>query len=47
MKKVKYPCRGCVYFAACGENTRTAPCQGRITKSERKKENKQRSEKNG
>ena len=47
MKKVKYPCRGCVYFTACGENTRTAPCEGRITKSERKKENKQRSKKNG
>lgn len=38
MKKVKYPCRGCVYFTTCGENTRTAPCEGRVTKSKRKKE---------
>lgn len=34
---VKYPCRGCVYFNACGDNTRTTPCQGRKTKSETKK----------
>ena len=32
----KNPCRGCVYFNACGENTRTAPCADRVTKSERK-----------
>lgn len=35
---VKYPCRGCVYFKVCGENTRTHPCDGRKTKSEVKKE---------
>lgn len=37
---VKYPCRGCVYFSACGENTRTAPCTGRKTKREQKNERK-------
>lgn len=36
--KVKYPCRGCIYFAACGENTRTAYCAGRKTKTEAEKE---------
>lgn len=35
-KTSKYPCRGCVYFAACGENTRTAACNGRKTKRETK-----------
>ena len=43
MKKVKYPCRGCVYFTTCGENTRTAPCEGRVTKSERKKQERKQS----
>ena len=37
---VKYPCRGCVYFSACGDNMRTEPCNGRKTKTEQKKENK-------
>lgn len=31
-----YPCRGCIYFTACGENMRTMPCEGRMTKSEKK-----------
>lgn len=39
-KEVKYPCQGCVYFTACGENTRTMPCKGRKTKSEKKEEEK-------
>ena len=39
-KMPKYPCRGCVYFKACGENTRTMPCSGRMTKSEQKKQKK-------
>lgn len=39
-KTVKYPCRGCVYFNACGENTRTEPCKGRMTKSEKKAQEK-------
>ena len=34
----KYPCRGCVYFKACGELTRTMPCAGRKTKREQKHE---------
>lgn len=32
----KYPCRGCVYFQVCGDNTRTHPCEGRQTKTEQK-----------
>ena len=36
-KNVKYPCKNCVYFAACGDNTRTEPCKGRMTKSEQKR----------
>lgn len=31
-----YPCRNCVYIAACGSTTRTEPCKGRQTKTERK-----------
>lgn len=30
-------CIGCVYFKACGSSTRTEPCNGRMTKSQRKK----------
>lgn len=30
-KKVKYPCRKCVYFDACGDKMRTEPCKGRRT----------------
>lgn len=37
VKRVKYPCRGCVYFKACGENTRTAACNGRQTKTDKKR----------
>lgn len=36
---VQRPCQGCVYYKACGESTRTQPCEGRKTKSEVKKEN--------
>lgn len=36
-KTVKYPCQGCVYFPVCGSNTRTEPCAGRMTKSDRKR----------
>ena len=32
----QYPCRNCVYFNECGENMRTMPCSGRMTKSQRK-----------
>lgn len=37
MNNVKYPCRNCVYFATCGDNSRTEPCKGRVTKSEKKR----------
>ena len=32
---VKYPCRGCIYFDACGHHNRTEPCDCRKTKSEK------------
>ena len=35
-REVQYPCRGCVYYAACGSSTRTMPCDGRKTKKELK-----------
>ena len=34
---VKYPCRGCIYFDACGHHNRTEPCDGRKTKQDQKK----------
>lgn len=37
MSQPKYPCRGCIYFKVCGENTRTMPCKGRQTKSKKEK----------
>ena len=37
---VKHPCQGCIYFKQCGETTRTMPCAGRKTKSEKKREEK-------
>lgn len=39
-KTIKHPCQNCVYFAACGESSRTVQCDGRQTKSEKKRENK-------
>ena len=39
---VKHPCQNCVYFKVCGENTRTVPCNGRMTKTEVKKQNGKR-----
>ena len=36
-KEVKNPCRSCIYFKACGSNTRTEPCRGRQTITEWKK----------
>lgn len=36
-KNVKYPCRNCVYFSTCGDTTRTEHCDGRETKSEKKR----------
>lgn len=37
-REVQYPCRNCIYYATCGESMRTAPCEGRKTKSEARKE---------
>lgn len=36
-REVQYPCRGCVYYAACGSSMRTMPCDGRKTKREMQK----------
>ena len=33
-REVQKPCINCVYYAQCGSTTRTAPCDGRKTKSE-------------
>ena len=44
-KQVKHPCIGCVYFNACGETSRTTPCDGRMTRSERKAAEKVEQEK--
>ena len=30
-----HPCINCIYFKACGDTTRTMPCEGRMTKSEK------------
>ena len=38
VNKVKHPCRNCIYFKTCGDNMRTEPCKGRITKREQKGE---------
>lgn len=40
MKKVKKPCIGCIYYAACGSSTRSEPCKGRVTKREKKSKEK-------
>lgn len=38
-----HPGQGCVYYKACGESNRTAPCYGRMTKRERRgKDGKQK-----
>jgi hypothetical protein len=37
-KMPKHPCQGCIYFKVCGESTRTAPCDGRMTERERRKQ---------
>lgn len=38
MEEVKFPCRNCIYFKACGESIRTYPCEGRKTEKEKKQE---------
>lgn len=37
IKTVKHPCRGCIYYNACGDSGRTMPCAGRVTKSQKKR----------
>ena len=36
-KNVKHPCQSCKYFDACGNTSRTEPCEGREVKGRRKK----------
>ena len=38
IEEIMYSCRNCVYFKVCGDNMRTEPCKGRITKREQKGE---------
>jgi hypothetical protein len=38
IKMPTHPCINCIYFKACGETNRTEPCEGRVTKSQKKKE---------
>ncbi len=37
-KRVKKPCVNCIYLKICGNTNRTMPCDGRVTKSEKKRE---------
>ena len=34
---MKYPCRNCTYFDACGDSERTEPCKGRKSKPQKRK----------
>ena len=43
-KQPHFPCRNCIYFNTCGESNRTEPCYGRVTKSDKKAENKEKQE---
>ena len=36
-ENIKYPCRNCSYYNACGDFDRTEPCKGRQTKTEQKR----------
>ena len=38
-KSIKYPCRKCVYFSACGDGARTEKCDIRKTRKELREEN--------
>lgn len=40
MAMPKHPCQGCIFYKACGESTRTAPCYGRRTKREVQRDGK-------
>ena len=35
---MKRQCIGCIYFTACGSTTRTVLCNGRTTKTQKRKE---------
>ena len=35
-----HPCINCIYFNVCGSVTRTVPCKGRMTKTDKIKESK-------
>lgn len=35
---VARPCINCIYYSNCGSTTRTEPCAGRMTKTDKKKE---------
>lgn len=37
MGRIKYPCRNCIYFSACGSTSRTEICKGRMNKREKEK----------
>lgn len=37
-ENIKYPCRNCSYYNACGDFDRTEPCKGRVVKTETKKD---------
>lgn len=39
-KPVKYPCRKCIYYEACGDGGRTKPCEDRRTKKDVKEADK-------
>lgn len=36
----KHPCQGCIYYKVCGNSNRIMPCDGRVTKSQKKEEMK-------
>lgn len=38
--EVKFPCRNCKYFEACGDKDRAKPCDGREKKAKERKGNK-------
>ena len=33
-----HPCVNCIYFKACGNTSREVECKGRMTRTEKKKE---------
>ena len=37
-KQPIHPCVGCIYYKACGQTNRVVPCEGRVTKSEKRRE---------